>query len=188
MATGDPRLTARLVLRRWAEPDREPFAAMNADPVVMENFPAPLTRAESDATVDRIEEQFAAFGFGWWVVERRDDGAFLGFTGLAPVRADVPPAGAIEVGWRLAHFAWGHGYATEAAREALRVGFEDAGLDQVVSLTAVVNHRSRQVMERLGMHRDPADDFDHPALPPGGRLRPHLLYRLHRDEWRSRAS
>ena len=118
-----------------------------------------------------------------WVVERADDQAFLGFTGLAPVRNDLPAAGAIEVGWRLAREAWGQGYATEAAREALRVGFGDAGLAEVVSLTAVVNAPSWRVMERLHMRRDPVDDFDHPALPPGSPLRRHVLYRLGREEF-----
>lgn len=175
---------------------------MNADPEVMRYFPAPLKRAESDALLDRIERQFDVSrggsetnlssrghpetigGYGLWALERRDDGAFLGFTGLAPVREDLPYAGEIEVGWRLARAAWGHGYATEAARAALRVGFEGAGLDQIVSLTAEVNLRSRRVMERLGMHRDPADDFDHPSLPGGSHLQRHVLYRVHRDEWR----
>lgn len=168
--------TARLVLRRWTDADREPFAAMNADAEVMRHFPAPLDRAESDAFVDRIETGFDRLGFGLWALERRDDGAFLGFTGLAVVRPDLPFAPAIEVGWRLASGAWGQGFATEAARAALRVGFE-SGHAEIVSFTAVVNAPSRRVMERLGMRRDPADDFDHPALPDGSPLRRHVLYR-----------
>lgn len=186
MAPFDRIVTARLVLRRWAHADREPFAAMNADQHVMAHFPAPLTRAESDALVDRIEEQFDAYGYGLWALERRDDGAFLGFTGLAPVRPDLPFAPALEVGWRLAPSAWGHGYATEAAREALRVGFEGSGLAEIVSMTAVVNAPSRRVMERLGMRRDSADDFEHPSVPEGSPLRPHVLYRLRREEWPQR--
>lgn len=168
--------TARLVLRRWTDADREPFAAMNADAEVMRYFPAPMSRAESDAFVDRIEAGFDRLGFGLWALERRDDGAFLGFTGLAVVRPDLPFAPATEVGWRLAQSAWGQGFATEAARAALRVGFE-SGHAEIVSFTADINAPSRRVMERLGMRRDPADDFDHPALPDGSPLRRHVLYR-----------
>ncbi len=170
-------------MRRWADADREPFAAMNADPEVMRFFPAPLTRAESDAFVDRIQARLARDGHGLWALERRADGAFLGFTGLSPASESLPCAGAIEVGWRLARAAWGQGYATEAAREALRVGFGEVQLAEVVSFTAVPNTPSRRVMARLGLHRDPAEDFDHPALPAGSPLRRHVLYRLRRDEW-----
>ena len=183
MAACDRIETARLVMRRWTDADREPFAAMNADPEVMRYFPAPLDRVESDALIDRIDEQFDAYGYGLWALELRAYGAFLGFTGLAPVRDDLPYAGEVEVGWRLARSAWGKGYATEAARGALRVGFASVGLDQIVSLTAVVNTPSRRVMQRLGMHRAPVDDFDHPALPDGSPLRRHVLYRLRRSEW-----
>lgn len=186
MAAGNGFTTRRILLRRWTDADREPFAAINADPVVMEYFPAPLERAESDGFVDRIEAQFDAWGFGLWVLERRVDRAFLGFTGLAPVRADIPPAGAIEVGWRLSRSAWGQGYATEAAREALRVGFGEGRLSEIVALTAVVNAPSRRVMERLGMRHDPADDFDHLGVPPGP-LRRHALYRLDREQYNDHA-
>lgn len=177
MAPGDRLVTPRLVMRRWTDADLEPFAALNADPEVMRYFPARLTREDSDAFVDRIEARFDEDGYGLWALERAG-GEFLGYTGLAPARADLPCAGAIEIGWRLVRAAWGHGYATEAAREAVRFGFEQAGLAEVVSFTAVVNVRSRRVMERLGMTRDPAEDFDHPALPAGSPLRPHVLYRL----------
>jgi len=183
VGTFDRIQTARLVMRRWTDADREPFAAMNAEPDVMRYFPAPLTRGESDALVDRIEDRFDEYGYGLWALERRDDGTFLGFTGLAPVRPDLPFAPALEVGWRLATHAWGQGLATEAAREALRVGF-GAGHAEIVSLTAILNEPSRRVMERLGMHRNAADDFDHPALPEGSTLRRHVLYRLRGEEWR----
>lgn len=176
MARFDRVETTRLVLRRWDDADRLPFAAMNADPEVMRYFPAPMTGPESDALVDRIEEHFDTYGYGLWALERRDDGAFLGFTGLATVRPELPFAPALEVGWRLTRTAWGHGFATEAALEALRVGFE-SGHAEIVSFTAVANAPSRRVMERLGMRRDPDDDFDHPAVPEGSRLRPHVLYR-----------
>lgn len=167
--------TERLLLRRWREQDRAPFAALNADPVVMEHFPAALTREESDALVERIEAGFAQHGFGLWVVEV--DGATVGFTGLSVPGFDP---GLVEVGWRLARSAWGHGYAAEAARAAIAHG-RGLGVGEVVSFTAVGNLRSRAVMERIGMTHDPADDFDHPALPEGHRLRRHVLYRLPGD-------
>ena len=178
-----PLTTERLILRRWRPSDREPFAAMNADPVVMEHFPAPLSRAESDALVDAMEAGFAAHAFGLWALERRTDGAFLGFTGLAVPSFEAPFTPAVEVGWRFAREAWGHGYATEAAHAAVRFGFEIAGLHEIVSFTVPANERSWRVMERIGMTHDPADDFDHPRLPEGHRLRRHVLYRLRRDDW-----
>jgi RimJ/RimL family protein N-acetyltransferase len=178
--------TERLVLREWRDADRAPFAELNADPEVMEHFPARLSAADSDAFVDRIRAGFAENGFGLWAVERAGDGAFLGFTGLAVPRFTASFTPAVEVGWRLARAAWGHGYATEAARAALRYGFSDAGLTEIVSFTTVRNARSRAVMERLGMVHDPGGDFDHPLLPdwPGRR---HVLYRLTADRWRAAA-
>jgi RimJ/RimL family protein N-acetyltransferase len=181
-----PRLTTeRLILRRWQESDREPFARLNADPEVMRFLRGTLTRAESDAMVDRIEARFDERGYGLWAVERRADGVFLGFTGLAHQEFEAPFTPCVEVGWRFHRSAWGHGYATEAAGEALRFGFEDAGLDEIVSFTTVAHTASRRVMERIGMHRDPADDFEYPNLPVGHPSRPHVLYRLARSEWQS---
>ena len=169
--------TDRLLLRRWREADREPFAAMNADPVVMEHFPSPLSREQSDALVDRIEAHFDEHGFGLWVVEA--DGRFLGFTGLqwATWEADFTPA--LEIGWRLARSAWGAGCATEAAVAALQRGFDD--VDSIVSLTAASNERSERVMQRLGMRRE--GEFDHPRLEAGSPLRRHVLYRADRRTW-----
>lgn len=172
--------TERLILRRWRPDDREPFAAMNADPVVMEHFVAPLTRAQSDAFVDAIEASFDELGFGLWALEERSSGALLGFTGLWHQVFPAPFTPAVEVGWRLARPAWGFGYATEAARASLAYGFDEAGLDEIVSMTATTNARSIAVMERLGMTHDPADDFDHPKVPEGHRLRRHVLYRARR--------
>ncbi|MCL3836261.1 GNAT family N-acetyltransferase [Aeromicrobium duanguangcaii] len=180
--------TPRLTLRHWSRTDREPFAALNADPAVMQYFPAPLDAVQSNALADRISARLDQHGWGLWAVET-PDGRFAGFTGLNP----VPPAvaelvrgePAIEVGWRLARWAWGHGYATEAATAALRHGFDVLELDEIVSFTAAGNARSRAVMERLGMTRDPADDFDHPALAPDSPLRRHVLYRLSRGGVRS---
>ena len=141
-------------------------------------FPAQLTRAESDALVDRMIAGWAADGFGLWAVERLGDGAFLGFTGLGV--PDWAPLAAPEIGWRFARFAWGHGCATEAAQAALRFGFAAIDLPEVVSYTTVANLRSRRVMERIGMTRDLAADFEHPRLPDGHPLRPHVTYRLAR--------
>ncbi|HXI81737.1 MAG TPA: GNAT family protein [Verrucomicrobiae bacterium] len=178
-----PRLaTERLLLREWQLADRVPFAAMNADPRVMEHFPSVLTPAESDALVDRIVERWRLDGHGLWAVERVADGAFLGFTGLTyPNRAPGMPA-YVEIGWRFAVDAWGHGYATEAARAALAWGFDVHGFDEIASWTSVTNVKSQAVMARIGLTHDPADDFDHPALPEGHRLRRHVLYRLRRTE------
>jgi RimJ/RimL family protein N-acetyltransferase len=172
--------TDRLLLRRWRDADLPVFAALNADPRVMEHFPDVLTRAESDALVARIEASFDAHGYGLWALERRADGAFLGFTGLLDVGFDAPFAPALEVGWRLAHDAWGHGYASEAARASLAYGFATVGAPEIVSFTARVNERSQAVMRRIGMTRDPADDFDHPLVAVGDPLRPHVLFRSRR--------
>jgi ribosomal-protein-alanine N-acetyltransferase len=176
-----PRLgTERLLLREWRDADREPFAAMNADPRVMEHFPSTLTLAESDALIDRIEDRWRRDGHGLWAVERTEDSAFLGFTGLAGADGSpgVPPF--VEIGYRFAVEAWGHGYATEAARAAVGWGFGVLGLDEIASWTAISNLRSQAVMRRIGMTHDPADDFDHPRLPEGHRLRRHVMYRLRR--------
>lgn len=150
---------------------------MNADPVVMEHFPEPLSRAQSDELIERIEAGFEANGFGLWALEVLATGEFIGFTGLAVPELEAHFTPTVEVGWRLARSAWGNGYATEAGAAALNLGFKEAGLAEVVSFTSIGNQRSRAVMERLGMGRDPADDFDHPGLPRGHPLRRHVLYR-----------
>jgi ribosomal-protein-alanine N-acetyltransferase len=177
--------TPRLTLRGWRGADREAFAELNADPVVMEYFPELLTRGESDGLVESIEVGFAEHGFGLWAVEVRESGEFIGFTGLSVPSFEAHFAPAVEVGWRLARSAWGHGYATEAARAALAFGFEQAELDEVVSFTTARNTRSRAVMKRLRMTHDPNDDFDHPKLPEGDPLRRHVLYRLFAAEKRN---
>jgi RimJ/RimL family protein N-acetyltransferase len=174
-----PRIrTERLLLREWLESDREPFAALNADPVVAEFLGGPLDRAASDALIDRIRAHWASDGHGLWAVERLVDRSFIGFVGLAAPSFEAPFTPRVEVGWRLARSAWGQGFATEAARETVRFGFEDLGLGEIVSFTVPANVRSRAVMERLGMTHDPDDDFDHPGRPPGDPLRRHVLYRL----------
>jgi ribosomal-protein-alanine N-acetyltransferase len=178
--------TARLLLRRWRVADREPFAALNADPCVMKHFPSHLRPGESDELIARIEARFEEHGYGLWALELRATGEFLGFTGLDPVSFEAHFTPAVEVGWRLARPAWSRGYATEAAHAALAFGFEAAGLEEIVSLTSAANARSRAVMERIGMSRDPADDFDHPQLPRESHLRRHILYRLAADDWAGR--
>jgi RimJ/RimL family protein N-acetyltransferase len=167
--------TERLLLRGWRESDLEPFAALNADPEVMRYFPAPMSRDQSNALAERASASLSARGWGLWVVDR--DGDFLGFTGLAVPRFEAHFTPAVEIGWRFARAAWGNGYATEAATAVLRFAFEELQLEEVVSFTAVDNHRSRAVMERIGMARDAAGDFDHPAVPEGSPLRRHVLYR-----------
>ncbi len=168
----------RVRLRLWRDEDREAFAAMNADARVMEFFPSRLSRVESDAMVDRIQAHFSHRDFGLWAIEVPDVAPFIGFTGLAVARFSARFTPCVEVGWRLAFEHWGHGYATEAARLALGHGFETLALSEIVSFTSATNHRSRAVMERLGMRRDPAEDFDYPTLPEGHPLRRHVLYRL----------
>lgn len=171
--------TERLVLRDWRDADFEALAALNADPEVMEHFPAVLDRSASDVLAGRIRSHLAEHGWGLWAVEV--EGAFIGFTGLSVPRFDAHFTPAVEVGWRLARPAWGHGYATEAARAALEFAFGGLALDEVVSFTATTNLRSQKVMQRLGMTHDPADDFDHPDLPAGHHLQRHVLYRLGRE-------
>jgi len=173
--------TARLLLRRWRQIDREPFANLNADPVVMEHFPGVLSRAESDAMVDRIEAQFDEVGYGLWAVETPDEAPFIGFVGLSVPKFQAHFMPAVEIGWRFDRTYWGRGFATEAARAALADGFGRVGLTEIVSFTAPANVRSIRVMDRLGMTHNPADDFEHPTLPEGHRLRRHVLYRLSRE-------
>ncbi|MGO4329990.1 GNAT family N-acetyltransferase [Cupriavidus sp. 2TAF22] len=175
--------TARLRLRQWRDADFAPFAALNADPLVMACFPAPLERAASDAMALRCQDLIAARGWGLWAAERKADGAFIGFVGLHEPAATLPFSPCVEIGWRLAHAYWGQGYATEAARAALRFGFGRLGLAEIVSFTALPNVRSRAVMERVGMVPD--GTFDHPAVAQGSPLRAHWLYRLAAARWRA---
>ena len=181
-----PLKTERLVLRRWRDEDFTPFAAMNADPLTMRFMPSVLTGEETRALMERLEEHHRLHGFGVWAVEAPGVAPFIGFTGLQRVSFDAPFLPAVEIGWRLSPAFWGKGYATEAAKEALRMGFEGLNLDQIVSFTVQANKPSWSVMERLGMHRDAAEDFDHPRLPVGHALRRHILYRLTRAEWQAR--
>jgi RimJ/RimL family protein N-acetyltransferase len=172
----------RVVLRQWRDEDREPFAALNADPEVMRYFPSTLDREQSDAMADWASGFIAERGWGLWAVEVPGVAPFIGFVGLSVPRF-MPDA--VEIGWRLAREHWGHGYATEAARESLRIGFEEVGLDEIVSFTSTINEPSRRVMERIGMTRDPARDFDHPNVPEGP-LKRHIFYAIRRPAGPSR--
>ena len=173
--------TERLLLRAWRAGDREPFARMNADPRVMEFFPAPLSRAESDALADRIEAHFAKHGFGFYASELAAECAFIGLIGMAVPTFEAHFTPCVEIGWRLTADYWGRGLATEGAREVVRHAFGELGLDSLVSMTVPANLPSRRVMEKLGMTHDPSDDFDHPNILAGHPLRRHVLYRLARQ-------
>jgi len=175
--------TPRLRLRQWRESDREPFAALNAAPEVMAFFEAPQSRAASDASIDAWQLQIAEQGWSNWAVELRSSGEFIGFTGLSAPRRTFSFSPCVEVGWRLARRFWGRGFATEAARAALKVAFERLALPEVISFTALGNLRSRAVMERIGL-RNTGQDFEHPGISPGHPLRLHCLYRLTREQWR----
>jgi RimJ/RimL family protein N-acetyltransferase len=165
-------------LRPWRDDDRAPFAALNADPLVMRHFPAPLSRAESDALADRLAHQLEDRAFGLWAVEIVDVSPFAGYVGLNVPSFEAPFTPCVELGWRLARAWWNRGYATEGARAAAAYAFATLHLPELVSFTVPDNLASRRVMEKLGMVRDPAEDFDHPGLPAGHPLRPHVLYRL----------
>lgn len=176
----------RVRLRPWQAEDLPAFARLNADARAMAHFPSPLTRAASDALAHRCQALIDSQGWGFWAVERHDapgGACFIGFTGLHRPAAELPFSPCVEIGWRLLPEHWGQGLATEAAQLALRAGFEQLGLTQIVAFTAVGNRPSRAVMARLGMRHDARDDFDHPAVPPGHALRRHVLYRLDRERW-----
>jgi RimJ/RimL family protein N-acetyltransferase len=175
--------TDRLILRHWQGSDRQPFSQINADPRVMEFLPRPLSLEESDAMMDRIEARFRQRGFGLCAVELRRDSSFIGFIGLSVPSFTAHFTPCVEIGWRLSASHWGHGLATEGARAVIRYAFEQLALDAVVSFTAATNIRSRRVMEKLRMIRDPAEDFDHPELPEEHPLRRHVLYRLRNSKF-----
>jgi RimJ/RimL family protein N-acetyltransferase len=173
--------TERLLLRRWRPADREPFAALNADPLVMKHFPSTLSRQESDALVERVEATFEQNGFGPWAIEVPNIAAFIGFVGLSIPRFTAHFTPCVEIGWRIAAEYWNRGYASEAARAAVRAGFEIFRLEEIVSFTVPANLPSRRVMEKIGMLHDEADDFDHPSFPDGHPLKRHVLYRISRS-------
>ncbi len=173
-------VTERLVLRQWRDSDVDPFARLCADPEVMEFFPSTETYDQTRERVGSNIEFIDDHGWGKWAVEVPGVANFIGFIGLAIPRFRTDW---VEVGWRLDKPYWGFGYASEGASAALAYGFDELGLDEIVSFTAVPNVRSQRVMQRIGMHHDPSDDFDHPNLPDGHWLRRHVLYSLARGEW-----
>lgn len=175
--------TPRLLLRPWRDGDLEAFAALNADPEVMRHFPACMGREDSDALAARIHAHFSEHGFGQWIVERRDDGAFLGVLGVQHVGFEAAFTPAVEIGWRLDRAFWRQGYALEAARAVLEYAFAQLRLTEVVAFTVPANLPSQSLMQRLGMQRDAAADFEHPRLPQGHALRPHVLFRISREQW-----
>ena len=179
--------TDRLLLRQWCPGDRDPFAAINADPEVMQFFPSTLDREASDSAVDRWQAQIAERGWGMWAAELTSTGELIGFVGLQMTPDYLPIRPGVEIGWRLARAHWGRGLASEAASAALRFGFEQIGLAEIVSVAPKINLRSRAVMERLGMqHIEPT--FPHPKLPAGSPLRECCLYRLTQEEWLAQQS
>jgi RimJ/RimL family protein N-acetyltransferase len=180
-----PIHTARLVLRNWEERDRDLFFRINSDDRVMEFFPFRRDRAQADAMMDRLSQEISAQGYGWSAVEIAASGQCIGFVGLHDAEiVPVVPAGSVEIGWRLAPEFWGFGYVTEAARALLDFGFETLGKEEIVSFAVWNNARSTAVMERLGMRRDMAADFDHPGVQDTHpELKRHVLYRLSRKDW-----
>jgi ribosomal-protein-alanine N-acetyltransferase len=184
MMDGAPKIgTERLILRKWRESDREPFARMNCDPMVMEHFPVLLSRDDSNAMVDRAEAHLEQYGFGPWAAELRETHEFIGYVGLVIPQFEASFTPCVEIGWRLAREHWGKGLATEGARALVRHGFEVQRLLELVSFTVPANLRSIRVMEKQGMTHDPREDFDHPFIPVGHPLQRHVLYRLKRDRW-----
>lgn len=177
--------TDRLILRQWRQEDLDPLAKLNVDPRVMEYFPSLLTRDESMARLEVYTQHIRDLGWGLWAVSAPGISDFIGWIGLWPIGFDAHFTPATEVGWRLLPEFWGQGYATEGARASLQYGFEVLRLGEIVSITVPANIRSRRVMEKLGMHHDPKDDFDHPKLPEGHRLKRHVLYRINHKEWRT---
>lgn len=169
--------TERLYLRQWTEADKAPFAELTADERVMEFFPRPLSRSESDAMVDRVQREIVQRGWGWWAVEVKGKHRFIGFVGLNIPSADLPFNPCVETGWRLDYPYWGQGYATEAAQAALSLGFETLKLDKIVAFATLDNVRSQVVMQKLGMHRAPST-FIHPSESVE-----HCLYELSQADW-----
>ncbi|CAN7205465.1 GNAT family N-acetyltransferase [Phenylobacterium sp. LjRoot225] len=168
--------TARLILRPFRKEDRAPFAAINGDPRVSDWLGGPIDRAASDAAIDRISAHIGEHGFGFWAAERKADGRLIGMIGLKQMAPDLPPAPAIEAGWRLSPDVWGQGFAVEGGRAAIGWGFAYLAANEIIAITAVDNLRSRAVMEKVGMVEQPAWAFDHPGLVENHPLRRHVVY------------
>ncbi len=177
-----PIETNRLLMRQWKASDFQPFASLNADPLVMEYFPNTLTVAESNALAEKIQTFLAEHGWGLWAIEEKSSQRFTGFVGLSIPTAELPCSPCVEIGWRLAQDFWGKGYATEAALASLVIAFEQLNLDEVVAFTSAINQKSRAVMERIHMV-DTRQHFDHPNVAINSPLREHVLYKLSRENW-----
>ena len=179
--------TERLRMREWRDDDLAPLARIFSDTRVREYFPSTLDEEQSAEWLERNRQHFADHGYGMWAIESRQEAALIGYLGLVQVNFVSHFTPAVEIGWGFAHDAWGQGYASESGRAALGHGFEQLGLDEIVSMTVPANTRSWGLMRGLGMRRNPDEDFDHPNVPGGHPLRPHVLYRLAAEEWRRRA-
>jgi ribosomal-protein-alanine N-acetyltransferase len=173
--------TARLVLRRWREADFAPYAAMQADPQVRRFFERPLSLEEGLEDGRRHAADFDRNGFDLWVLELPGEATFAGVAGVRRIGRPMPFSPLVDVGWLLLPAFWGRRYAAEAARAALHDAFTRADLDAVVAYTSARNEPSRKVMRRLGMSRDPVEDFDHPFHGETSPVRRQVLYRLTRD-------
>lgn len=180
--------TERLTLRPPVARDLDFLSEMNQDPDVMAFMPSLMNREESERQLRRMSRHFQDWGFGIWLIERRNGGEPLGLAGLQKVDFEAPFAPAVEVAWRLVRSQWGNGYASEAARAALRFGFEALGLPEIVGFTTAANERSIAVFRRIGMPRDSAFDFEHPKLEPHHPLRPHVFFRLTRESAQSQVA
>ena len=176
-------VTERLILRSWRDEDKPAFAAINADPEVMRFFPSTLSESQSNALADRLAEAEADEGMTFYATEEQATGQFIGIIGIKHVAEELPIAPAVEIGWRLARGVWGRGLAPEGARAVLRAGFDELGLDRIVSFTSVANTPSRRVMEKIGLIREPDDDFDHPFIAAGHTLQRQVFYAIDKGAW-----
>ncbi len=177
--------TDRLILRQWNDEDFESFAELNADPRVMEFFPATWTLEESKASMQTARKHIEMYGWGKWAVSLLATGEFIGRIGLEEMDFQAPFSPNIELGYRIAYNYWGNGYASEGAKGALEYGFKQIGLKEIVAFTPALNQRSQFVMQRIGMHHDSKSDFDHPKLAEGHPLRRHVLYRIDYQSWQN---
>ncbi|HEY8596483.1 MAG TPA: GNAT family N-acetyltransferase [Devosiaceae bacterium] len=170
--------TERLILRPFEDRDRAPYAAFVADPEVRRFYPDTLDADAANRMIDGWQVKLERNGFHYLAMERKADGVLVGDVGLARMDYEIPGRPEVEMGWLVGRPYWGNGYAPEGARACLDHAWQVLGLNEVVAFTYRGNHPSRRVMEKIGMTRDPDGDFDHPLVPRGHRLRPHVLYRI----------